>query len=150
LSVVRIEGAVNASVTQCRFVVDDAQKLGRGMEVIFGDTGTVIRGCVFTGFIEAIFLNGSSNALIEGCTFEGNVWGVDMCCPNSDDSNPNPDLGGGARGCPGGNTFGTNSGYGLENPTHNAIYAKYNSWAHTPPVADVDYHNIGTGSIIVE
>jgi hypothetical protein len=149
-SVVRIETAVNASVTNCHFVVDDAQMLGRGMEIIFNDSGTIIRNCVFTGFIYGVFLNGNSNALIEGCTFEGNESGVDMCCLNSDVHSPNPDLGGGARGSLGGNTFGTNAACGLRSTSTSAIYAKYNTWAHTPPVAGVDYCNDGTGGIIVE
>jgi hypothetical protein len=150
LSVVRIETVVDATVSHCRFVVNDAQRLGRGMEVVFGDSGTIIRGCVFAGFYEGIFLNSSSNALIEGCTFDGNASGIGTCCIDSPDHNPNPDLGGGARGSLGGNTFGDNTECGLRNLTNNAIYAKYNTWAHTPPVAGVDYINLGTGSIIVE
>ena len=150
LSVVRIAGVANATVSHCRLVVNDAQRLGRGMEVVFDDSGTIIRDCVFTGFNEGIFMNFSSDALIEGCTFDGNTYGVNTCCLDSPDSNPNPDLGGGARGSLGGNTFGDNTTCGLRNVTKNAMYAKHNTWAHTPPVAGVDYINMGTGSVIVE
>lgn len=149
-SVIRINAATNATVTNCEFVVDDGQELSRGMELIGSDTGTTVHSCVFTGYVEGIFLNSSSNALIQGCTFDGNSYGVGTCCYNSDTSNPNPDLGGGARGSLGGNIFGDNSACGLSNETKSNIYAKYNTWAHTPPVAGVDYCNIGTGSVIVE
>jgi hypothetical protein len=149
-SVVRIDAAANATVSNCSFVVNDAQRLSRGMEIVFGDSGSIVRGCVFTGFNESIVLNSTSDALIEGCTFDGNASGVTACCLNTPDHNANPDLGGGARGSLGGNTFGDNTAGGLLNLTTNAIYAKHNTWAHTPPVAGVDYINMGTGSVIVE
>jgi hypothetical protein len=149
-SVVRLGASTNATVSNCRFVDDHGVLQGRGMEIISGDTGTIVRDCLFTGFVDGIFFNGSSNALVEGCTFDGNYYGVNTCCDNSETSNPNPDLGGGARGSLGNNIFGNNTGCGLRNETKSNIYAKYNTWPHDPPVAGVDYCNTETGSIIVE
>jgi hypothetical protein len=150
LSVIRVDDAINATVTNCLFVVDDGRLDGRGMEIVFGDEGTVVRDCVFTGFGTGIFFNISSDALIQGCTFDGNSYGISICCFNSDTSNPNPDIGGGARGSLGGNTFGDNSACGLYNETRSNVYAKYNTWAHQPPSAGTDYCNTGTGSIIIQ
>ena len=121
------------------------------MEIISGDVGTMIRDCTFTGFTEGLFFNGSSNALVQGCTFDGNAWGVGTCCYNSGTHNPNPDFGGGARGSLGGNIFGSNTACGLSSDTNSTIYAKYNTWPHNPPVAGVDYCYTGvSGGIIVE
>jgi hypothetical protein len=148
--VVRLFTTSNATVSNCLFVVDDGEQQSRGMEIVHDDVGTVVRDCVFTGFGEGIFFNYGSDALVQGCTFDGNYYGVNLCCHDSGTSNPNPDLGGGARSSLGGNVFGNNTGCGLSNTAKNDIYAKYNTWPHDPPVAGVDYINTGTGSIIVE
>jgi hypothetical protein len=149
-SVVRINTATNAIVSNCLFVIDDGEVHSRGMEIVVNDVGTIVRDCVFTGFAEGVFFNGYSDALVQGCTFDGNSWGVGTCCHDSETSNPNPDLGGGARGSLGGNVFGDNTACGLSNEGNASIYAKYNTWPHDPPLAGVDYCNTGTGSIIVE
>jgi parallel beta-helix repeat protein len=153
LSLIRVDGAANTAIKNCRLVAE-AQSDRRGLEIVFGDVGTIIRDCVISGLGEGIFLNGSSNALVEGCTIENNAYGINMCCYNSDSNNPNPDLGGGARGSLGGNVIRNNSTYGLHNLTKSTIYAKYNTWGNDPPTvgaaAGSDIYNEGPGSVISE
>ncbi|MFH1218985.1 MAG: DUF1565 domain-containing protein [Candidatus Eisenbacteria bacterium] len=142
-------GTTDVTVENCRFVIDDHEHKGGGIASVVSNTGTVIRNCVVSGFGEGIFFNDSSDALIEGCTMENNQIGVNMCCYNAPDSNPNPDLGGGGRGSAGGNIIRNNDICGLRNPTSNAIYARFNTWTHNPPVAGQDYcTGEGTGSIV--
>ena len=152
-SLIRVASATNTTIQNCWFVAE-VQSDRRCFEIVFDDSGTVIRNCVISGFGEGIFFNGLSNARVEGCTLENNTYGVNMCCFNSDVQNPNPDLGGGARGSLGGNVIRNNSAYGLRNPTTNTIYAKYNTWGHSPPTvgsaAGSDLYNEGTGSVIWE
>jgi hypothetical protein len=150
-SVIRIRGgAVDAVIQNCVFRVDDGNRWGRGFEVVFGEVGTTIRNCTLYGFSECLFFNSLSDALVENCTFEFCGYGVNMCCEGDPDSNPNPDLGGGARGSSGGNSFSDYAEFGILNPTTNTIYAKYNTWENDPPVMDVDYTSTGTGSIVVD
>jgi nitrous oxidase accessory protein NosD len=152
-SLIRVNSATNTTITNCRLIAE-VQSDRRGFEIVAGDSGTIIRNCVVSGFGEGIFFNESSDALVEGCTLENNTYGVNMCCFNSDVQNPNPDLGGGARGGLGGNVIRNNSAHGLRNPTTNTIYAKYNTWGHSPPTvgsaAGSDLYNEGTGSVIWE
>ena len=94
-------------------------------------------------------MNGVQDPLIEGCHLTENGYGVNMWYqpPTSD---PNPDLGGGARGSTGGNTITGNSICGLNNVSSNTIYAKFNYWNSSPPVEGVDYCNTGTGSVVTD
>ncbi|MFZ1946608.1 MAG: DUF1565 domain-containing protein [bacterium] len=151
---VRVHSTTGTTITDCRFVAEGDPSGGRGFEIIFDDAGTVVRDCVISGFSTGIFLNGHANPLIEGCTIDGNIYGVSLCCYGSDTNNPVPDLGGGARGSLGGNIIRNNTYYGLRNPTKSVIYAKYNTWTHDPPVFGSAYgsdiYNEGTGSVIVE
>jgi parallel beta-helix repeat protein len=153
-AVIRVLGAVNTTVTNCRLVAEPRPLVSRGFELVVDDAGTVVRNCVISGFIEGIFLNNSSNALIEACTIEDNLYGVDMCCYSSATSNPAPDLGGGPRGSLGGNIIRNNATYGLHNPGTGTVYAKYNTWSNNPPVvgcaAGADVCNDGPGATVLE
>jgi hypothetical protein len=122
----------------------------RGFEVIFDDVDTVIRNCSVYGFSTGISFNFSSNALVEGCTLEDNVTGAYLCCVDDDDSNPNPDFGGGARGSAGGNSFRNNTACGLNNAGTSIVYAKHNTWNNDPPVEGEDFCSEVTATIIVE
>jgi hypothetical protein len=64
--------------------------------------------------------------------------------------NPNPDLGGGARDCAGGNTIRGNTDYGIDNQSTNTIFAKFNTWENDPPVDGVDFRNVDTGTVVWE
>jgi len=157
LSMIRVAAATNTANTNCQFIAQGTVK-SRCFEIVFGDSGTIIRNCLISGFIDGIFFNGSelrgSDALVEGCTIENNLYGVDTCCLNSDTSNPHPDLGGGPRGSLGGNVIRDNEMFGLWNVTKSTIYAKYNTWGHTPPTVGSatgsDIYNQGTGSVVWE
>jgi Protein of unknown function (DUF1565) len=153
-AVARVQGALNTTVADCRFVIDDDQRSNRGFEIVFDDVGTVLRNCTVSGFFTGLFFNSSSDAKVENCTIEGNEDGIELCCLDSENSNPNPDLGGGARGSAGGNSIRNNLGHGLENGTVNTVYAKFNTWSHHPPTVGPqsggDIYNQGTGSVIWE
>jgi hypothetical protein len=156
-SVVRVAAATNTTIRNCQFTAEGNPER-TCLALVSGDSGTVVRNCEISGFIEGIFMNGSeqgsSDALIEGCTIENNAYGVNMCCYASDTSNPHPDLGGGPRGSLGGNVIRGSSMYGLRNPGNGTVYAKYNTWDHTPPTIGPaegsDIYNEGTGSVIWE
>jgi hypothetical protein len=149
-SILRSSGTEGGTIQNLHFSIDDATRSGRGFEIVFGNVGTIIRGCSFFGLIEGIFFNGETDALVENCSFEFVGYGVNMCCVDDPNHSPNPDLGGGARGSAGGNLFTDYTGCGLQNPTSNDIYARFNVWANDPPVAGEDYCNLEDGSIIVE
>jgi hypothetical protein len=149
-SVLRVEGALNTLIEDCEFVVADDSRLSRGFEMVLGDRGTLIRNCAVSGFFNGLFFNYGSDALIEGCMIEGNETGIWLYGDSSPSPEPNPDLGGGARGSAGRNTIRDSSHCGLLNATANAIYAKFNTWTNAPPVEGVDYCNAGTGAVITE
>jgi hypothetical protein len=146
----RVHGTEGVIVENCHFVVTEGEPQHRGMEIVFGNTGTILRNCTVSGYGDGLFLNGTTDALIEHCVFENNLYGVDMCCQDSETSNPNPDLGGGARGSSGGNVIRNNAYCGLRNPTNNDIYARFNNWDNAPPLDGVDFCNTGTGHIITQ
>lgn len=153
---IRLRYATNAIVENCLFEVPYLEPpaygigMNRGFEIITENPGTIVRGCTVSGFSEGLKFSGDSDALVENCTIEGNDYGVELCCYQSNDSNPNPDFGGGARGSTGGNIIRYNVECGLQNETYNVIYAKYNTWANDPPVAGEDYCNTSTGGVVVE
>jgi len=156
-SVVRVAAATNTTIKNCQFTADGTAA-STCLDLISGDSGTVVRNCEISGFIQGIFMNGSehgsSDALIEGCTIEDNVYGVNLCCYSSATSNPHPDLGGGPRGSLGGNVIRGSSMYGMHNPGNGTVYAKHNTWGHNPPTvgaaAGSDIYNEGAGSVIWE
>jgi parallel beta-helix repeat protein len=148
-SVLRTGGADNSVIQNCYFVVNDGETRHRAYEIAGASDNLIIRNCTAIGFNEGIFVNGMQEPLIEGCTLTGNNHGVGLWYepPLSD---PNPDLGGGARGSAGGNNLSGNTSCGINNRTTNAIYAKSNTWDNDPPVEGEDYCNSGTGSVITE
>jgi hypothetical protein len=153
---VRIKDAANAIVENCVFAVPflDPAPGGigqnRGFEILGGNTGNIIRGCTISGFREALQMGYENDPLIENCIIENNEYGLYLCCYQDDDHNPNPDLGGGARGSAGGNTIRNNAECGIYNQTYSVIYAKYNTWTNDPPVAGEDYCNTSTGGVVYE
>jgi hypothetical protein len=146
-SVIRVQGASNCVITNCH-ITNTGTRSSRGFEIVSNESGTIIRNCTVSGFFTGLFFNNSSYAKVEGCTVEGNGYGIELCCLNDEDSKPNPDFGGGAWGSTGGNLIRNNETCGLYNFTPNTIYAKYNTWGNDPPIAGVDYRNDGTGSVI--
>jgi len=155
--VVLVAAATNTTIKNCQFTAEGNPEK-TCVALVSGDSGTVVRDCEISGFVEGIFMNGSehgsSDALIEGCTIEDNAYGVNLCCYSSSTSNPHPDLGGGPRGSLGGNVIRGSSMYGLYNPGNGTVYAKYNTWGHSPPTVGAadgsDIYNAGPGSIIWE
>jgi hypothetical protein len=148
-SVMRVSSTENTVIQNCHFVVADGSRWDRGYEITANNVGLIMRNCTISGFHAAVFINGFQTPLIEGCLLAGNRYGVDLWYepPGND---PNPDLGGGARGSTGGNTFTDYTGCGIQNPTTNAIYAKFNTWDNDPPIEGVDFCNTGTGSVVTE
>jgi hypothetical protein len=132
-SVLRVEGADSTTVSNCSFVVTDGEHEGRGFEICSSDAGTVVRDCTVSGFHTGLFVNDFSDVLVEGCLLHGNDRGVQICCFHYPTSDPDPDLGGGARGSAGGNIIQDNSVYGLYHSGTKTIYAKYNTWNNDPP-----------------
>jgi hypothetical protein len=158
-SVVRVDNAVNCtvqnSVFDVRAISEVDRGFNRGFEIVFDDQGTVLRNCTVRGFHNgghgnAIFFNGSSDALVENCRVEDNGWGFYLCCYATPTSNPAPDLGGGARGSTGGNIIRNNDSCGLVSYSTNDVYARFNTWTNDPPVEGEDYCIGETGDIIVE
>jgi hypothetical protein len=153
-SVLRVEYDHGSIVENCYFVVSDGNYFDRGLEIVFTDDGnnTILRNLTVSGFGRGLFFNSMQNTLVEGCNLSGNEKGVYLCCYQSSTSQPNPDFGGGARGSTGGNDFsGTN--IGLDNSTHNVIYAMYNTWDNSPPVEGDDFSNpdsLSGGAVITD
>jgi parallel beta-helix repeat protein len=148
-SVLRTGAADNTILQNCYFVVSDGETRYRAFEIAGASDNLIIRDCTAIGFNEGIFVNGMQEPLIEGCTLTGNNYGVGLWYePPLND--PNPDLGGGARGSAGGNDLSGNASCGINNRTTNAIYAKFNTWENDPPVEGEDYCNNGTGSVITD
>jgi hypothetical protein len=153
-SIVRIDGADSTTVTNCWFVVTEGNRRARGFEIVFNDQATIVRHCTVSGFHTGLFFNYPSDALVEGCVLEDNNVGVEICCLKDPNSDPNPDLGGGARGSAGGNTIRNNADFGLEHMGTRAIYAKHNTWNNSPPTVGSavgsDIFIGDTGSVIWE
>jgi hypothetical protein len=149
-SFLRLQYSTDCTIENNYFVVTDGEHVDRGYEIVFGNTGTVIRNCTVSGYWAGFFFNLDEDALVEGCVLEDNNYGIELCCFESETSNPAPDFGGGARGSAGGNFIRNNVGCGLLNSTYNVIYAKYNTWNNSPPVAGEDYCNESTGGVVVE
>jgi len=149
-SLIRFVHAPGMVVQNCHMVMDDDDRQRKAFEVTNESYGSILRNCTISGFNIAASFNGLTDMLIERCTITGCDYGITLCCPGSDTANPNPDLGGGARGSAGGNTFAGYTQYGLLNQTGNDIYAKFNTWSNDPPVDGEDYSNESTGSIILE
>jgi hypothetical protein len=143
---VRISTAVDATVSNCWFVIDDDEHQSRGFEIVFGDQGTIVRNCTVSGFYTGLFFNGRSDALVEGCILEDNSLGVETCCDFDPNHNPNPDLGGGARGSLGGNFIRDNLQHGFYHRGSEIISAKYNTWNNDPPTFGSE---VGTDIYIV-
>jgi hypothetical protein len=156
LSCIRIRQSSDVMVENCSFVVPYPASpppnsgSNRAFEIIQGNDGTVIRKCTVSGFWEGLRITDTCDALFSGCIIENNSVGVYLCCHESATSNPNPDFGGGARGSAGGNTISGNVECGLVNTTYNVIFARNNTWGHSPPVEGEDYCNTSTGSVLAQ
>jgi hypothetical protein len=154
-AIIRVEHDRDSIVEHCRFVVTDGENEDRGLEIVFNEdgNGTILRNLTVSGYYVGIEFNKMQSTLVEHCTLSGNVLGVNLCCYLDEDSKPNPDFGGGARGSAGGNDFSGNSNCGLMNTTPNEIYAQNNTWTNTPPLEGADYCNVdvaGGGAVITE
>jgi parallel beta-helix repeat protein len=150
-SAIRILGPGSEVVVEdCEIVNDVAPGTERGFEIIT-DTHSTIRNCTVRGWGYGIFVNTTSDPLIEGCTITENGTGV-ISFGGSGDSISQPDLGGGARGSLGGNTIRGNTQVGLKNQCDTAIWAQGNIWDNDPPTEGAPYpcdlENTGGGSII--
>ena len=148
--VFRVSYSTNTRIENCILDVDDGAKSSHGIEFNANEENTIIRNCTIRGFSLGIALNNFTNPLIENCTIEGNRTGVNICCTANADHNPNPDLGGGARGSAGGNIIRNNSNYGIDNGSIHTIYAKFNTWGNDPPVEGEDFRNGDTGTVVWE
>jgi len=148
-NVLRVEDAVNTVIEDCYFASSWNEPYARGIELL-DDRGTIVKDCSVSGFNLGIFLNGLSDALIQGCTVENNNYGLRLWHYGHPSHNPDPDLGGGTRGGTGGNVIRNNVVCGLTNLTENTIYAKYNTWTNDPPVDGEDICNEGTGEVLWE
>jgi hypothetical protein len=158
-SIVRVESANNTIIQNCVFDVRAISEVNRGTNRCIvlhqNDQGTILRNCEIKGFHNAgagkgIYMTGVTDVLIEGCAIEDNGWGIYLCCDNSEEHNPVPDLGGGARGSAGGNTIRNNDTCGIESNSTADVYARFNTWTNDPPVEGVDYCIQEAGDIIVE
>ena len=148
--VFRVYYSNNTRIEDCILEVDDGEMDSHGIEFNANDGNNIVRNCTIRGFGLGIALNNFANPLIEGCTIEENRTGVNLCCASLVDHNPNPDLGGGARGSAGGNLIRNNTNYGIRNGSTNTIYAKFNTWGNDPPVEGEDFYNEATGTVIWE
>jgi hypothetical protein len=145
----RLTDAVDSRIENCILVDDDGQTMGHGIELGMEYGNTIVRNCEIGGFYIGISIGNHSNPLIEGCIIENNDTGVNICCHDYENHDPNPDLGGGARGSAGGNTI-RNNDLGLSNGSSHTILARFNTWQNDPPVDGEDFINLGTGSVIWE
>jgi hypothetical protein len=96
-----------------------------------------------------MFLNGTSDALVEGCTLENCNFGAKLCCYSDVNHTPTPDFGGGPRGGSGGNIFRNFSECGFYNGGGGTAHAKFNTWHNDPPVIGYDYCVYGDGSTTI-
>jgi len=109
-----------------------------------------IRNVTMTGFVLAMSIGGHTDVMIEDCAVVDNEQGIRACCHNDTANVANPDLGGGARGCAGGNIFSGYTNYALVNGTSNTIYARGNTWENIIPVEDIDYKNDYDGRVVTQ
>jgi len=125
-------------------VVDD-----RGIEIV-DDAHVTLRNTIVDGYSLGVFVNTESDPLIEGCTFRNCTRGVIVYQEST-----LPDLGGGARGSMGGNTFLDNDD-GLYHQGELTVYAIGNTWGSDPPVVGTmgdignDITVTGVGTVIYE
>jgi len=149
LSAVRVMNPdVQAHIEDCDLVNTLAPGEERGMELT-GESRATLRNTRIHGWGYGLFINGPRGHRIEGCSFRDNLYGVLTFT-----SDANPDLGGGAEGSPGGNTF-QNRGIGIYNHSAEPVYARENTWSATPPVecgeegdAPCDFYNPSGGTIV--
>ena len=139
----------DVEIFDCELVNTSRVGEGRGLELIWGCHAT-LRGCTISGWNQGIFLNTTSDPLVEGCEITGNVFGVDSW--ESDDIMA-PDFGGGDRAGSGGNTISGNSFADFVNRTPSTVYAWYNTWEVPVPsecvelIEGCNIVNTGTGSV---
>lgn len=105
----------------------------------------IIRRCTISGFREGLKLSEDNNPLVESCIIEESDYGVYLCCHQSNESNPNPDFGGGARGSAGFNIIRNNTERGLSIELDHPIYAENNTWTDDPPLVNTDCCVQGAG-----
>jgi len=148
-SVARVYGAVRPLIENCQFIVNDGNPDQRGITMYPTSDGAIIRNCTVIGYDVGLRIMNSSNALVEGCTFEGNEFGAEAKS-EAPPGSLSPDFGGGARGSTGGNIFNNNVYCGLRIELDHPVYAKYNTWTNDPPEPDVDFCVVGDGGVIFE
>jgi parallel beta-helix repeat protein len=133
----------------CEIVNTVNPGVGRGFEIIQG-THSTLRNVTVGGWGYGIMVSGTSDPIIEGCTITGNSTGI--IAYGGSGLISQPDVGGGARGCLGGNTIRGNTQVGLKNRCDTAIWAQNNTWDNDPPTEGEPYpcdlENTGGGSII--
>ncbi len=149
-SVVTTRYAANTTLIEdCSFVNTTGVVDSRGIQAV-DDAHITVRNTTIDGYAYGIFVNTESDPLIEGCTFMNCACGVITF-----QSLSLPDLGGGARGSTGGNTFLDNSD-GLYHQGEVTIYAIGNTWNTDPPTVGTqgdignDITLTGTGTVIYE
>ncbi len=142
-------GGTNLLIENCEFVVDDGLALERGIDLLDNSSGATVRNCKLTGFDIGLRITNTCDALVEGCTIEGNEEGIEVRAEDSAGS-LTPDFGGGARGSAGGNTIRNNTECGLSIELDHPVFARFNTWGNDPPVAGTDYCVVGDGGVIYE
>jgi hypothetical protein len=124
-SAIRASGEGNTVVIQdCELVNTEDPEEGRGFELVFG-TRAEVRRCVVRGWRTGMFINTTSEPLVEHCELTDNGYGVDTW---EDDVETNPDFGEGERGSEGGNTIAGNTIADFVNRTPTWIFARQNFW----------------------
>jgi len=149
-SICRFSNTEDMVVQNCYFVIDDGQTMERAFEFEKWNYGAVIRNVEMTGFVQAMNLGGKTDVMIEDCSIIDCEQGIRTCCDNDTTHLAIPDLGGGARGCTGGNFFSGYSNFALVNGTSATIYAKGNTWENIIPVEGIDYENNYGGNVITQ
>jgi len=147
---IRSQGATSDVIIEdCELVNVARVGEGCGLELIWGSHATV-RGCRVSGWHTGVWVNTTSDPLVEACEITGNVFGVDSF---EGDEIMAPDFGGGDRAGSGGNTISGNSFADFVNRTPSTVYAWYNTWEVPVPSECVDLiegcHivNTSTGSV---
>ena len=141
-----VAGPSDATIDNCLLTHPLKCICGTGIEFEGGDQGTIVRNCKLYKYENALYFRGPSDAYFESCDLTGNYYGFYLCAAEDPNENPDPDLGGGARGSLGRNIL--LSRYGIANETANAIHARYNTWSQYPPVEGEDFLNLGGGEVI--
>jgi hypothetical protein len=140
-------GGTNLTIENCEFIVNDGSTLERGINLFDTSTGAIVRNCKLTGFDIGLRITDTCDALVEGCTIEGNEEGIEVRSEDTPGS-LNPDFGGGARGSTGGNVIRNNTECGLSVELDHLIYAKFNTWGNSPPDPESDFCVTGDGDVI--